>query len=170
MLKSLAVFTVLCNDGSSIDIVTEPVSSSLLACIFIASADWLIVDMIAPLSVLFATVVLSPLTVAVISVTLLLALFAVVSTADILLLKPSTVALTSFALVRALPAVLVADVIRASKPLIVCSNVEVLSDTVLMDASISSGAGVHVGALSPSTKIRLWYHTISPISQVVVLG
>ena len=100
----------------------------MLACIFIASADWLIVDIIAPLSVLFATVVVNPFTVAVISVTLLLALFAVVSIDDILPLKPLTV----------------------------CSNVEVLSDTVLMDASTSSGAGTHVGALSPSTKMRLW--------------
>ena len=72
-------------------IVTYPVGSSLLACIFIASADWLIVDIIAPLSVLFATVVVNPFTVAVISVTLLLALFAVVSIDDILPLKPLTV-------------------------------------------------------------------------------
>ena len=72
---------------------------------------------------------------------LLRAVLALVSAFDIRTLYPSTVADSSVALVRALPAVLVAEVIRASKPLIVCSKTDVLSDTVLMDASTSSGAG-----------------------------
>ena len=86
---------------------------------------------------------------------LLRAALAFDSAVDIRILYPSTVADISFALVRALPAVLVAEVIRASNQLTVCSSVVVLSDTVLMEASTSSGAGTHVGALSPSTKIRL---------------